>query len=72
MAKKKKIRRKAKTKKVVKKRFKITKTGKILYRGQMIRHLRSRKRKSRIRRQKRLKEINGKSKRVIRKLLPYG
>lgn len=68
MAKKKK----AKTKKIVRKRFKITKTGKILYRGQAIRHLRSKKRKSRIRRQKRPKEVKGRQKRMIKKLLPYG
>lgn len=70
MAKKK--RKKAKTKKIVEKRFKITKTGKVLHRGQMIRHLRVKKRKSRVRRQKTPKEVKGRFKRMIKKLLPYG
>jgi len=63
---------KAKTKKSVQKRFKITKTGKILRRGQMIRHLKAKKRKSRLRRQKVPKEVKGRQKRMIKKLLPYG
>ncbi len=42
---------KVKTKKIVRGRFKITKTGKVLHRTQGARHLRSRKNKSRQRRQ---------------------
>ncbi len=42
---------KVKTKKIVKKRFKITKTGKVMHRSQGARHLRSRKNKARQRRQ---------------------
>lgn len=69
---KKRARQKAKTKKIVQKRFKITKSGKVLHRGQMIRHLKVKKRKSRVRRQKRSKEVKGRFKRMIKKLLPYG
>lgn len=42
---------KVKTKKIVRKRFKITKNGKVMHRAQGARHLRSRKNKSRQRRQ---------------------
>ena len=69
---KKKKKQKAKTKKIVQKRFKITKTGKVLRRGQMIRHLKVKKKKSRVRRQKIPKEVKGRFKRMIKKLLPYG
>ncbi|MBL7158932.1 50S ribosomal protein L35 [Candidatus Microgenomates bacterium] len=63
---------KAKTKKIVQKRFRITKTGKVLRRGQMIRHLKANKSKSQIRRQKRIKKVKGKFVKIIKKLLPYG
>jgi ribosomal protein L35 len=42
---------KVKTKKIVRKRFKVTKNGKLMHRSQGIRHLRSRKNKARQRRQ---------------------
>lgn len=42
---------KMKTKKIVRKRFKVTKTGKLLYRTQGKRHLRRKKSKARQRRQ---------------------
>ena len=42
---------KMKTKKIVRKRFKITGTGKLIHRTQGARHLRSRKNKARQRRQ---------------------
>ena len=42
---------KVKTKKIVRKRFKLTKTGKVMHRTQGARHLRSRKNKARQRRQ---------------------
>lgn len=42
---------KVKTKKIVRKRFKITKNGKVMHRAQGARHLRSRKNKARQRRQ---------------------
>ncbi|MFZ5845720.1 MAG: 50S ribosomal protein L35 [Patescibacteria group bacterium] len=44
---------KVKTKKIVAKRFKITKSGKVLHRRQGARHLRRRKSKARQRRQDR-------------------
>ncbi|OGG01824.1 hypothetical protein A2Z33_01050 [Candidatus Gottesmanbacteria bacterium RBG_16_52_11] len=48
---------KVKTKKIVAKRFKITKTGKVLHRTQGRRHLRRKKSSSRKRRQDRHSEI---------------
>ncbi|MEK7129968.1 MAG: 50S ribosomal protein L35 [Patescibacteria group bacterium] len=46
-----------KTKKIAAKRFRITKTGKVLHRVQGGRHLRSRKNKRRQRRQDRMAQI---------------
>lgn len=60
---------KMKTRKSVKRRFKITKTGKVLRRGSHIRHLRRKKKKSQIRAQKLPKEVKGAWKRKIKKLL---
>lgn len=48
---------KMKTKKIVRKRFKITGTGKIMHRTQGMRHLKSRKSKSRQRRQNMEKQV---------------
>ena len=48
---------KVKTKKIVRKRFKITKTGKVMHGVQGARHLRSRKSKRRQRRQDLVAEI---------------
>ncbi len=48
---------KVKTKKIVRKRFKITKTGKVIHRAQGARHLRSKKNKARQRRQDAPKEV---------------
>ncbi len=42
---------KVKTKKIVRKRFKLTKNGKLVHRGQGARHIRSKKSKARQRRQ---------------------
>ena len=58
--------KKVKTKKSVAKRFKITKTGKVLHRGHGSRHLRSKKTKKRIRSLKKMKEIKGKFAKKIR------
>lgn len=44
-------RTKVKTKKIARKRFKLTKNGKVLFRAQGARHLRRKKSKSRQRRQ---------------------
>ncbi|TSC53561.1 MAG: large subunit ribosomal protein L35 [Microgenomates group bacterium LiPW_16] len=62
---------KAKTKKVVSKRFKITKTGKVIRGRQMGRHLRIKKSKSRIRRYKEPTQVKGKLAKTIKKFLPY-
>ncbi len=48
---------KMKTKKIVRNRFKITKTGKVIHRAQGARHLRSKKNKARQRRQDAPQEI---------------
>lgn len=63
---------KIKTRKSVKNRFRITKTGKVLHRGQMGRHLKAKKSKSRQRRQKRIKQLSGTFAKKIKKMLPYG
>jgi large subunit ribosomal protein L35 len=61
---------KMKTKKIVRRRFKITKTGKILHRAQGARHLRSKKSKSRQRRQDAPKiVINRRSQQIINRFL---
>lgn len=62
---------KAKTKKSVAKRFKITGTGKVLHYSQMAAHGKIKKRKFRIYRQKKLKEIIGAEKKRVLRLLPY-
>lgn len=46
-----------KTKKIAAKRFRVTKTGKVLHRTQGLRHLRRKKSKSRKRRQNRMNEL---------------
>jgi len=51
------------------KRFKISKTGKLLFRGSHVRHLRRKKGKSNIRRQKVPQKIEGRLKVKIKKLL---
>lgn len=60
---------KMKVKKSALKRFKITARGKILHRGHGSRHLRSAKTKRRIRSLKVLKEVKGRFKRLIKKLI---
>lgn len=60
---------KNKTKKSALKRFKISKTGKILHRSQGARHLKSKKSKKQLRHLKQLKEISGVFKKKITKML---
>lgn len=61
---------KMKTKKIVRKRFKITGTGKVMHRTQGSRHLRSKKNKARQRRQDEPQEIvNIKYSRTIKRFL---
>ena len=58
---------KVKTKKIVTKRFKMTKTGKLMHRTQGARHIRRRKSKSRQNRQDRPKVVtNVKYQRMIK------
>ena len=60
---------KLKIKKSISRRFKVTKTGKVLFRGSHVRHLRRKKKKGQVRAQKIPKEMNGKWKRKVKKLL---
>ncbi|MCL4382188.1 MAG: 50S ribosomal protein L35 [Patescibacteria group bacterium] len=61
-----------KTKKVVSKRFKITKNGKIIRGRQMGRHLRINKNKTHQRRLKEPGKVAGKLAKSVRRFLPYG
>ncbi len=63
------MKKKQKTRKSAAKRFKITKTGKVLHRQQQLRHLRSKKGKKRIRRLKQMKEVVNGYKNKIKKML---
>lgn len=60
---------KLKTKRSVKRRFKVTKTGKVLRGSQMRSHLRSRKSKRTLRAQKEGKQLTGEMAKKIRQLL---
>lgn len=61
---------KMKTKKIVRNRFKITKTGKVMHRTQGARHLRSKKNKARQRRQDAPQEVtNTKYKNMVKQYL---
>jgi large subunit ribosomal protein L35 len=63
---------KQKTRKSALKRFKITKTGKLLFRSQGKRHLKSQKSKKQLRSLKQMKEVKGTFKRKIKKMLAIG
>lgn len=60
---------KQKTRKSVAKRFKITKTGKVICRHAESRHLQSKKNKKRQRRHKRTKILQGRIAKKIKKIL---
>jgi large subunit ribosomal protein L35 len=60
---------KIKTRSIVKKRFKITATGKVLRRMPEMRHLRRRKSKKQIRRYRHYIEVTGVMARKIRRML---
>ncbi|MBI4100312.1 50S ribosomal protein L35 [Candidatus Microgenomates bacterium] len=62
---------KVKTRTAAKKRFRITKTGKIMRGRQYGRHLKTKKSASRSRRHKEPAKVTGKSARTIRRMLPY-
>lgn len=61
--------KKLKIRKSVIKRFRITKNGKVLFRGSHIKHLRRKKQKSQLRSQKVPQKVNGAMKRKLKKLL---
>jgi large subunit ribosomal protein L35 len=62
--------RKVKTKKIVRNRFKITGTGKVMHRSQGARHLRRKKNKARQRRQDAPQEVtNTKYKNMVKQYL---
>lgn len=60
---------KQKTRKAASKRFKVTKNGKVLHRSQNIRHLRSVKSKSQLRRLLKMKTVKGVFEKKIKKML---
>jgi len=60
---------KQKTRKSAAKRYKITKTGKLLHRSQYLRHKRSKKSKKTLRSLKTLKKISNRYHRTISKML---
>lgn len=60
---------KTKTRKAAAKRFKVTKTGKVLHRSQNLRHLRTVKGKRNQRRLKLMKELGGKFASKIKKMM---
>ena len=62
---------KQKTRKSVAKRFKITKTGKVIRRGSYGRHLKAGKTKKRQRRQKVPKQVTGTMAKKIKKILGH-
>lgn len=63
---------KAKTRKAAQKRFKITKTGKVMRGHQNSSHLKSKKSKSQKRRHKEPAQLKGKQAQMIKRMLPYG
>ncbi|OGD79912.1 50S ribosomal protein L35 [Candidatus Collierbacteria bacterium RIFOXYB1_FULL_49_13] len=60
---------KSKTRSIVKKRFKVTSTGKILRRTPNMRHLRRRKSKKQIRRYRHYVEVTGAMAKKIRQMM---
>lgn len=60
---------KLKVRKSIKKRFKVTKKGVVLHRSHGMRHKRSTKSKSQIRRLKRIKKLNTTYGKKVKKLL---
>ncbi len=60
---------KLKTRKSASKRFKLTKTGKVLHRAQGARHLKSNKSQKRLRHLKAIRKVEGVFKKKIRRML---
>ena len=63
------MKNKLKTRKIVTKRFKVTKSGKILRRAQNMRHLRRKKGKKQIRKYRGYIEVKGALAKKIRRML---
>lgn len=63
------MKNKFKPRKAAVKRFRVTKTGKVLHRGHGNRHLKSNKSKSRLRRLKQMKSLVGKHAIKVRKMM---
>lgn len=61
--------KKIKTRKSLIKRFRITKKGKVLFRGSHVRHLRRKKQKKQLRAQKVPKKLYGRMQKKIKKLV---
>ena len=61
--------KKLKTKKSLIKRFRITKKGKVLFRGSHVRHLMRKKRKKQLRAQKVPQKLYGRMQKKIKKLV---
>ncbi|MCJ7804376.1 50S ribosomal protein L35 [Patescibacteria group bacterium] len=61
--------KKLKTRKSLIKRFRITKKGKVLFRGSHVRHLRRKKQKKQLRAQKVPQKLYGKMQKKIKKLV---
>lgn len=62
---------KLKTNKSIKKRFIVTKTGKVFYRAGGLNHFLSKKSGKQIRKQRMLRELIGVNAKYIKRLLPY-
>ncbi len=60
--------KKLKTKKSLIKRFKITKKGKVLFRGSHVRHLKRKKSKKQLRAQKVPQKLSGKMRKKVKKI----
>ena len=60
---------KLKTRKSLVKRFRITKKGKVLFRGSHVRHLRRKKQKKQLRAQKVPQKLHGRMQKKIKKLV---
>lgn len=60
---------KFKPKKSISKRFRITKNGKVMFRGSHVRHLRRTKRKGQLRAQKIAHQMSGKMAKKIKQVL---
>lgn len=59
---------KTKTRKSAAKRFKVTKSGKVIHRGHGARHLKSTKSKRRLRRMKSVKQLTGIQRKKVRRM----